>query len=476
MAGRDVGVPFCVLIECRDQPVELVCERAVRILPGKRLTCFGHWNGQPVAVKFFLDPINAKKHCLREERGIKALTESGIKTPTLLVKGLIEPDNFPVLIFQRVESALDLAVVWQRTGDGDDSQAIEILRRLIAVLADLHSAGLKQDDMHLGNFLWTGGDFYAVDGATVDTRHMGEKLPERESLKNLALFLAQLSPDFDRLVPNILQIYFKRRAWPNADKLHSRVVKEVQAHKNFRKKVWLKKIFRDSSVYVCRRTWGRFMVCRRDLFSAQMARFLTNPDIAMDSGRLLKKGNTATLALVEIDGRKLVVKRYNIKNTRHAIKRCLRRTRASLSWRNAHLLEYVSVPTLKPIALLEMRHGPFRSTSYFISEYLDGMDAYHFFHTSSKSKIEMQRLIREFGDLLQRLVQASISHGDFKATNFLITNIGLRIVDLDALREHRYRWRFRRSFNRDCRRLMRNWSDLPEIAKIFRVQLARLEL
>jgi len=74
------------------------------------------------------------------------------------------------------------------------------------------------------------------------------------------------------------------------------------------------------------------------------------------------------------------------------------------------------------------------------------------------------------------LCDAAISHGDLKATNFIVTSRGLYVTDLDAMREYRLRWRFRRAIKRDCKRLMKNWMDLPEVAKIFRDQLTNLEL
>jgi tRNA A-37 threonylcarbamoyl transferase component Bud32 len=163
----------------------------------------------------------------------------------------------------------------------------------------------------------------------------------------------------------------------------------------------------------------------------------------------------------------MVIKRYNIKNAWHAFNKSFRPSRAWVSWRNAHLLTSLGIATPKPIALVEKRLGPFRSTAYFITEYVDSIDAYCLFHSDRITEINPESIVARFGQLFQMLVDASISHGDSKATNYIITSNDLYITDLDAMREHRFKGRFRRAFGRDLARFMQNWEDLPEVSRIF---------
>ena len=76
-----------------------------------------------------------------------------------------------------------------------------------------------------------------------------------------------------------------------------------------------------------------------------------------------------------------------------------------------------------------------------------------------------------FGQLFQELAEACISHGDSKATNYIVAGNGLYITDLDAMREHRFKGRFRRAFTRDLVRFMQNWADLPEVSSMFREEI-----
>jgi len=470
-AGREVKVPFRVKLKCNDLLAELMCSQVLRVLPEKRLVCFGEWNGRPVVAKFFLNPSSAKRHCAREERGLKALIDAGIKAPALLFKGMLPPEGTPVLGLQRIMPAQDLLMVWEQAGSPD--QRAGLLDRAAAVIADQHEAGLKQDDPHLKNFLWTEDDLFTIDGDAVNTSYMGKPLAIPESLENLGLFFAQLYPRFDGLVPRAFRLYAEKRTWPVDDDLSARLLKNVFSRRNSRKRTYLKKIYRECSAFVCQRAWNRFMVCDRVFYNEAMVRFLADPDHVMNSGRVLKKGNTATVTMVEVNGQNMVVKRYNIKNAWHAFKRSFRPSRAWISWRNGHRLTSLGIPTPRPIALVEKRLGPFRSTAYFITEYVDGIDAYSLFHSDRAQGINMEKMVPRFVQLFQLLADASISHGDSKATNYLIENKELSITDLDAMREHRFKGGFLRAFRRDLVRFMQNWEDLPEVEKMFREELKK---
>ena len=213
------------------------------------------------------------------------------------------------------------------------------------------------------------------------------------------------------------------------------------------------------------------MVCKRNFYYGEMKKITADPDSVIDSSRLLKDGNSSTVALVEVNGKLLVIKRYNIKNFMHALNRCPRNTRAWSSWRNAHRLESLRIPTPKPIAFLEKRWGPFRSTSYYITEYVEGTDLYHLITSDKLKELNIEVLGKRFGEILRSLANASMSHGDFKATNFIVADGSLFIIDIEGMCEHICRWSLRRALKRDCTRFMKNWTNLPKIAKIFSGQI-----
>ncbi|MBW2181091.1 MAG: hypothetical protein JRG81_12095 [Deltaproteobacteria bacterium] len=468
----DIKVPFRSILESGAESVELVCTHIARILPGKRLVCFGDLDGQQVVAKFFLDSGGAKRHSARELRGVKAFKTAKIKTPELLFKGRQGPENLPVLCFRRIVPSEDLFEAWER--QTEDEQRIRLLSRAVAVVADQHKAGLKQNDLHRENFLLSGEDIYSIDGDAVDVRKMGKPLLKKGSLKNLALFFTHLYPHREQLIKDIFKVYAEKRGWELTDRLYNQLIEEIRRKKNQRKNEYLKKTYRECTEFVCHKKWSRFMVCSRDNYSQNMSKLLNDPDPYMGSGELLKAGNTATLALVTVDGRDVVIKRYNIKNFLHGFRRFFRPSRAWVSWRNAHLLTYMNIPTPKPIAFMERRWGPFRKSAYFITEYAQGLPLNHVFGRQSTHTLDIDAIVEKVGVIIQSLVDQMIGHGDTKASNFIVSEDDIKIVDLDVMKEYTCKWKFRRSFKRDSERFLKNWAGVSEIEQKFRQLLLRI--
>ena len=473
-SGRNLEVPFRLFLKSDGSSVELICESIARIIPGKRLVCLGKWNKKPVAVKIFLSSGSARQRCKREIKGINALKNAGIKTPALLLQGNLQQGDIPVLVFQRIMPAFNPHEVFDMAET--DEKRSELLKRIAVVIAEQHEAGLKQKDLHLGNFLLSDNDIYTIDGDTVDTGQTGTPLPKAMSLNNLGLFLAQFNRNFDHLFSAAFQAYAAKRSWPSDSSLFKRLLKEVKFQRKNRSKKYLHKIFRECTSFVCHKSWNSYMVCERNFYHGEMKKLIADPDSVIDSSRLLKDGNSATVALAEVNGKLLVIKRYNIKNFIHALKRCPRDTRAWSSWRNAHRLELLGIPTPKPIAFLERRWGPFRSTSYYISEYIDGTDLYRLITSDKSKEINIEALSISFGEMLKLLADANMSHGDFKATNFIVAGKKLYVIDIEGMCKHSCRWSLRRSLKRDCRRFMKNWKDIPKVARAFQNQIRKIKL
>ncbi|MFO7839796.1 MAG: lipopolysaccharide kinase InaA family protein [Desulfosalsimonadaceae bacterium] len=471
-AGRNIETPFTVHVHRNSWSAELTCTRAMRILPGKRLVFAGEKEGEKVVAKFFLDRKKGERHCSREERGIAALHKAGIHAPQILLRGRLHHGKEPVLVFQKIQPALGFSEAWEQADT--DTERRELLKHLVSVTAAMHEAGLVHKDAHPGNFMLSGTLMYAVDGAAVHTAHQGRPLSRQKSLKNLGAFFAQFSGSHDNLLNEAFQQYLKQRGLKNQSGLSRALATQIRLQRKKREQKYLKKIYRESSARVCRKSSGWFLLCDRSLYTENMARFLAEPDRFMDSARLLKDGNSSTVALIEIDQQPLVVKRYNIKDLWHGLRRCPRPSRAWHSWKNAHRLNFLGIATPKPIALIEKRWGHLRFKAYFITENTPGINAYRWFHSEKGKNLNQEKIVLQFGELLQKLYEARIIHGDFKATNFIISDGRLFVTDLDAMRSYKGKLgAFRRKFNKDCHRLMQNWTDLPDVYEMFYKQIQR---
>jgi len=330
------------------------------------------------------------------------------------------------------------------------------------IIAKLHNQGVVQTDIHLGNFLMKDSRIYTIDGGEV-VQKSATPLQEAGSLENLSWFFAQFFPRFDELVQVVLPAYDAVRGWQTDPArvidLHGQILKSRES----RKETYLEKAFRDCTRFHCESSFTRFLVCERESDSAELRTLLENPDQFIEEGILLKNGNSATVAKVRLGDRALVLKRYNIKGAFHGLQRAFQKSRAWRSWENSYHMEFLGIPSLRPLAMLETRLGPLRGKAYFVTEYIEGPDALDFLRSNRHSNGEPEAL----ANLLQYLSSSQISHGDLKATNFLMASEGPVIIDLDAMRQLKDPQQFEKAFNKDLDRFMKNWEDQPELASRF---------
>lgn len=427
-AGWQLPMPFSL-----DLPDggRLEFRRILRWLPGRRVSGEARWNGKTVFAKLFIGDA-AQRHGTREQQGLAALQAHALPTPELLASLEIPAGGMLVLSeFIPDARSLDGAV-------GD----LSLLLPAFALLGRLHAAGLVHDDLHPGNFLFVGNQPLLIDGDGIHSAPAGRQLD------NLALLLSQLPVDVDARRESLLAAYATTVDQCDLEKL-------VDAWRERRRERFLAKTLRNCTQFAVDREKRRFLAVLRDE-QAPLASLLARPDAAIDGGRRLKSGATCTVAAVEIDGLAVVVKRYNLKNWRHALSRAWRPSRAWHSWREAHRLAFYGIATPKPVALLEERWGALRGRAFLITEFCPGRSLAECLCAEVVPDSVLAHAIEVFFAALCRL---RITHGDLKATNLLWHEGLLHAIDLDAMTQHRSASAFQRAWRRDRARLLRNWPD-----------------
>jgi len=460
--GRQPG-PFVLALDGQaGESALLRCQEVVRAMPGKRLVCRGEWQGKDVFIKLY---FGADKDWRTERQGLQALSSNGITAPTVLHAGTADRGALHVIVLEAIQPAVTLETAWAETGD--ETARIALLQRAVVCIASHHRAGLEQRDIHLNNFLLSGERLYTLDGGGIHDAGVDE-LPVKRSRDNLALFFAQFYPDDDCLIDTVLPVYLKQRSWSTEVLASVELHHRVRHFRRGRLRRFLKKVFRDCSAFKCEHSWQTFRVYDRSMASSVMVRFLANPDASLQHAdvQYLKQGNTCTLWTTRVDGRQLVVKRYNIKSLSHRFGRAFRNTRAAVSWRNAHRLWMYGILTARPVALVEERFGPLRGRAWYISEFVAGDDASSLCRQGSLDDTD-KVAARQVTDLLAQLALSAISHGDMKATNFILSERGAVVIDLDAMRKHDATDSFHRAQRRDLRRFMRNWEGCPGTRAMF---------
>ncbi|MDR3221710.1 MAG: hypothetical protein LBU46_06865 [Candidatus Accumulibacter sp.] len=447
-AGRAPATPFRVR---GGDGEDIGVLRLLRVLPGKRLTGEALWRGRRVLVKLFVAGSD-RRHWGRERRGLTLLHDAGLPTPEMLCAGRLDGGGY-FLLTGFLEASRTLADHWP-VGNPDDPRAVDILRPAFALLGRLHAAGLIHTDPHLGNFLEHEGKLLLIDGDGVERARDAE-----QALDNLALLLAQLPPSWESRTDDLLAAYAPEQTRPRPG--HGALARAVERARARRLAHFLDKTLRDCSQFAVQRTVRRFCsVARAE--SEMLTPLLEAPDAAIAQGRLLKDGNTCTVARVDVDERALVIKRYNLKNLTHALSRCWRPSRAWHAWRAGHRLVFHGIPTPAPLALIEERAGPLRRRAFLITEFCPGSNLLQVLSPGREPDAAAAAAIVALFGLLFRL---RITHGDMKANNFLWRDGRLALIDLDATIQHQSEASFARAWRRDRARFLRNW---PEDSALYR--------
>jgi len=448
---RELPLPVELPVNIDGAAGSMTVEAVLRLLPKKRIVFRGVWNGRPVVVKLFAAGRGGRRNIRRELAGYRLVSGAGLTTPELLGQCDVHGE-YSGLIYALIDDAPSLVQRWENF---EAAEKKHWLTRIVQAALALHRAGGYQEDIHLGNFLLRDGRLYILDLGSMVIEREGRSLRNSRCLANLGQLIAQLPVAEQGLLDEAIDAYFAQSQWVDRKAAREQLEEYTRRAWRIRLRDYLRKARRVCSLTCFEQSWQFQWACRREWWGDDARQFLRDPDAYMARGQLLKAGNTATVAAATMNGRPVVIKRYNIKNWRHALSRSLRPTRAWHSWRYAHLLELIGIPSLKPVALLERRFGPLRGKAYFVSEWIDAPDLLGTGRRRALSESELRAL----QSVLLQMQTCRLSHGDFKANNLLVTRGEIAVIDLDAMCRHRDVRGFRRAFKRDLARLQRNWVE-----------------
>jgi tRNA A-37 threonylcarbamoyl transferase component Bud32 len=453
-AGRTPVLPINLALADAAGPAELQLLSLLRVLPGQRYVGAGVWRGRPVLAKLLVG-AKAARHFQRELDGVRALAAQGMTTPLLLADGLQDGEG-GWLLFEFLEHAQSLGDAWaevQNQAPLNDAQQA-VLGEALSAIAQLHLKGLWQEDLHLDNLLRSDGKLYLIDGAGICAEEAGKPLSRQKVLENLGVFFAQLPKSLEPFTEELLVHYLLSNGEHGLPM--EALQKQIDKVRSWRLKDFLDKAGRDCSLFSVIDKPSQLRAIRREEEPAMLP-VLDNADALLEQGHLYKTGGAASVGRVEVDGRMLVIKRYNIKDLAHWFKRFWRPSRAWHSWREGNRLMFLGIATPKPLALLETRFLGLRNKAYLVTEFLAGPDIIERFAPYVTSGDAPESELVALDQLFEQLIRERISHGDLKGHNVFWNQERWALIDLDAMCQHSSQSSFATAFARDRARFMRNW-------------------
>ena len=453
-AGRHPALPISLTLADAAGPAELQLLSLLRVLPGQRYVGAGVWRGRTVLAKLLVGP-KAARHFQRELEGVRLLAAQGMTTPLLLADGL-EDGEGGWLLFEFIEQAHSLGDAWAEVESQTPLNDVQqtVLGEALSAIAQLHAKGLWQEDLHLDNLLRSHGKLYLIDGAGIRVEEAGKPLSRQKVLENLGVFFAQLPKSLEPFTEELLVHYLLSNGEHGLPM--EALQKQIDKVRSWRLKDYLDKVGRDCSLFSVQDGASGLRAIRREE-EAAMLPVLAKADELLDQGHLYKTGGAASVGRVEVNGRSLVIKRYNIKDLAHWFKRFWRPSRAWHSWREGNRLLFLGIATPKPLALLENRVLGLRSKAYLVTEYLPGPDIIERFAPYVASGDAPESELVALDQLFAQLIAERISHGDLKGHNVFWHQDRWALIDLDAMCQHSSQSSFAPAFARDRARFMRNW-------------------
>ena len=427
----------------------LMCIDLLRIVPGRRSVYDALLNQRSVIAKVFSHRLSAKRHLRREWRGLRNLASRKINMPNPLFYGQTEDGQWVVVVEKIAESvtALDLFDKLKNS-----TEKLELLILVAREMAKQHMKGVLQKDLHLGNFLIRDDTVFTLDAGQMQFLH--GQIGRKKSVAQLAMLAAWLPGRQNEATATLCKEYFKVRDWRFGESeeilFHNRLALYLKRAIN----KGLRKSLRTSKRHLKIQNKKNVAVFDRSLcLKMATSDFIDKIDVLMDTGEILKNGNTCYVSRLIWNDREIVIKRYNHKSSIHSLRQTIRRSRARRCWLHGHRLGMLNISTPKPLAYIENRRGFLIWKSYFITEYVKGLKLYHFLRDNSISEKQRSCVMKQMNHILDEMEKGRITHGDLKHTNILITNNGPVLTDLDAMRVHKYSCSYRIRRAKDLERI-----------------------
>jgi tRNA A-37 threonylcarbamoyl transferase component Bud32 len=427
----------------------LLCIDLLRTIPGRRTVYNALWNQKSVIVKVFSHRLSSKRHLQREWKGLNNLAHRALNVPEPLFYGQTDNGQW-VVVVEKITESLTALEVFERLQDS--TEQLDLLISIGRELAMQHAKGVLQKDLHSGNYLLKDDKVYTLDVGQI--QFFPGEIGRKKSIAQLAVLAARLPDRRKEAMIKLCREYFAVRNWrfEKSDEIFFQ--KELAAFLKRAISRGLKKSLRTNKRHIRIRHKRYVAVFDRNFCpEANIADFIERIDTFMDSGEILKNGNTCYVSRLSWNGREIVVKRFNHKGFIHSLRQTIRRSRARRCWLHGHRLGMLNISTPKPLAYIEYRRELLVWKSYLITEYVKGQKLYHFLRDQSIPEKQRSSILQQMNHLLDEMGEGRMTHGDLKHTNIIITKNGPVLTDLDSMRVHQWNWSYRIRRAKDLERI-----------------------
>ncbi|MGB9628828.1 MAG: lipopolysaccharide kinase InaA family protein, partial [Thermodesulfobacteriota bacterium] len=315
------------------------------------------------------------------------------------------------------------------------------IESLAKAVRRFHDAGVFHKDLHAGNFLWSGEDFFLTD---LHRAKILPSLPLEKRLWNLAQWFHSLRSIWEEMEFLLfLRKYFGEKSMdPQSEKVMFQRILSMMLHLQRRQfKSRTKRCLKESSEFSVNKEDNIFYYHRRefplDLLKNKIEEHLNISKQKSDV--LVKEESGVTISILKGNGHGVILKEFRPVSFWSRFKELFRYSKAMKAWVNGNGLIVRGMATLKPLGVAEERGSLGLRQSFFLMEALgEGQELDRYLFNEFQNILGKRLFVKTFARWVAHLHKMSIYHRDMKACNILVSkNEGswnFHLLDLEDVR------------------------------------------
>jgi len=315
------------------------------------------------------------------------------------------------------------------------------IESLAKAVRRFHDAGLFHKDLHAGNFLWRGEDFFLTD---LHRAKILSSPPLNKRLWNLAQWFHSLRSTWeenDRLV--FFRKYFGEKSITSQKEkeMFQKILTMMHRLQKRQFKSRTKRCLKESTEFSVQKEDHIFYYHRRE-FPLALLRNKIEEHLNLskkNSNALVKKESGVSISILKERDQGIIVKEFRPVSFWSRFKELFRHSKGMKAWVNGNGLIVRGVATLKPLALIEERSRWGLTKSFFLMEALEkGQELDRYLSNGFQDVLKKRVFIKAFAQWVAQLHKMNIYHRDMKACNILVSkNEGswnFHLLDLEDIR------------------------------------------
>jgi heptose I phosphotransferase len=408
----------------------------------------------------------------REWKALLKLQSIKVNCPepiAFMSKGWNPANKESFLVTKDLEGTISLEDFFKNKMDRDISvaQKRDLLKNVARICRAIHMNGLNHRDLYLCHFhIEKDTNSTYKDIALIDLHRaqIRKKVPLRWSTKDIGGLLHSiiqfgiseadcyrfLEVYFDSSLRELLikNKNFIRRARSRAYSMYMKpICEEIDITDN--------KMLSDSSGYVKEIGKDYRWIGSKALVSSSVLELLQDLDGAIKNGKVIKQEQGHHIVSLDLDGKRIFIKRYQVKSAWHLVRKIFSQSRAFNSWIAIHWLRAVNISTVEPILIYEKLNFFTSLDAYLITSEIKG----EILSDVCKENMKDALIVARINSLFKRLKWIGFNHGDAKTSNFFLDKDNLIVFDLDISRRRTSSFMIEKKINKDKDRLIKSVED-----------------